>query len=195
MASSVEAWLDVLQQLMPQGVAWSRENGGNQTRLLRALAKTFARVEASAEEIEAELLPSDTRMLMDERETYLGLAECVGASRIYEHRLNSIITKDKLKGGLATWQIEQLAADLGFTVRVEEIWPHHCLRSCADSLNEQHYRHVLKVTVLDMPLSRFSCVDNVSTPLIATDASTFECMLSRYKMGGKYYEFNYEEVI
>ena len=191
-AQNTDAWLDVLQLLMPQGLAWNKSNKSNQTKLLKALAKALESTDTECESIQMEMLATNANILLPEREKYLGLPECDSQGATITDRRNAVVTKDKMQGGLATWQIEELAADLGFTIQVEEIYPHHCLRSCVYPLVAERYRHTLKVKVLEMPDVRFTCLDNVLTPLINNDARVLECTLNRYKMGGKYYEYIYQ---
>lgn len=194
-AQSTEAWLEVLTLLMPRGLAWNTEKTAGQTKLLNAFAKALADTDLQCDAIQLEMTPSQAYILLPEYEHYLGLPECEGQLGSIESRRHSVETKDKMQGGLATWQIEKLAADLGFTIKVEEIFPHHCLRSCTYPIWPERWRHILKITVLGMPNVRMTCLDNVMTPLISNDARVLECTLNKYKMGGKFYDYNYEETI
>ncbi|WNJ96530.1 putative phage tail protein [Vibrio ruber] len=191
-AQGTEAWLSVLQQLMPQGIAWNKDTDSNQTNLLRALAKALSDADTLCDTIQLEMLPSQANIMLDDYETYLGLPDCDGQGDTLIERRNAVTTKDRIRGGLATWQIESLAKDLGFTIKVDEIWPHHCLRSCSYPLYAQRYRHVLKITVTEMPRVRFTCLDYITMPLISNDARVLECTLNKYKMAGKYYDYIYE---
>lgn len=191
-AQNSDAWLSVLQQLMPQGLAWNKEQTSNQTKLLRALAIALAETDSECDEIEMEMVPSNANILLSDYETYLGLPECDSQGETITDRRTAVVTKDKMKGGLATWQIEALAADLGYTITVTETWPHHCLRSCTYPLWPQRYRHILTITVYGIPSVHFTCLDSVLVPLLSGDAQILECMLNKYKMAGKYYDFIYE---
>ncbi|MDA0148864.1 YmfQ family protein [Vibrio sp. LaRot3] len=192
-AQNTEAWLEVLQLLMPQGLAWPKGNDAELTKLLRALAKALADTDSQCDAIEIEMTPSQANILLPEYEAYLGLPECEGQLGDIQSRRHAVETKDKMQGGLATWQIEQLAATLGYKVKVEHILPHHCLRACTHPIWVDSWRHKLKVTVFDMPNVHMTCLDNVMTPLINSDARVLECTLNKYKMGGKYYDFHYAE--
>lgn len=191
-AQSVDAWLDVLQQLMPQGEAWPRDEEAAQTKLLRALAKHLADLDAEAAKLQFEMIASQANLLLPEYEQYLGLPECGEEQQTMEERRRAVELKDKRKGGQATWQIEQLAADLGFEVVVHEHFPHHCLRDCLTHIYPERYRHVLDIDVLTGPEGRFTCIDNVLIPLTTGNRSP-ECVLNRYKLAGKYYDFYYKE--
>ena len=192
-AQGKSAWLDVLQQLMPRGIAWNLSDNSQQTKLLEPLASALATTDSECDVVALEMQVNRAQFLLPEYEDFFGLPECVGLAPTITERRNNLITKDKLKGGLAAWQIEQLAADLGFDVRVEEVWPHHCLRSCAAPINSAYWRHTLKVVVLSIPEMRFRCLDSILTPIVNSDARVLECTLNKYKMGGKYYDFHYVE--
>lgn len=192
-AATADAWLDILWQLMPKGWAWNRDPKSDQSLLLASLANALADVDADCDAVALEVLPSQAFLMLDEYETYLGLPECeAGIQSTVETRRNAIVTKDKLSGGLATWQIEQLASDLGFNITVTEHFPHHCLRNCMYPLYEQKWRHMLMITVNDIPDVHMTCLDNVLTPLISNDARILECTLGKYKMAGKYYLYDYQ---
>ena len=189
---STDAWLNVLQQLMPQGEAWPRDADSKLSRLLKALAKSLADIDASADSINLEMLPSQAGLLLEEYERYLGLPECFGGHQSILERRKTIKFKDTLKGGSASFQIEALASSLGFKIKVHEHLPHHCLRDCLSPIYPQRYRHIIDIDVLTKKTNRFTCIDNVLTPL-TEDNRTPECQLNQYKLAGKYYDFYYKE--
>ncbi|EMO4249237.1 DUF2313 domain-containing protein [Citrobacter freundii] len=191
MAHSTEEWLIALQQAMPRGKAWARDNDADLTRFLRALAKRLNRAEFDAARLQPEMRPETTLQLLPEWEEYLGLPECGISPPTVEDRRRAAAEKHRRKGGLAPWQIEQVAAALGFIIRVTVILPHHCLRSCMYPLHPPRYRWTLKIDVLDNTGGRFTCVDNVMTPLISDRARELECTLTRYRLAGTGYEYNY----
>lgn len=192
-AQSTDAWLDVLQQLMPQGVAWSRDINANQTKLLLALARHLADIDGQADTLQLEMIPNQAHLLLTEYEHYLGLPDCGEQQTPIEERRRAIELKDKRAGGHAAWQIEELAAEFGFKITVHERIPHHCLRNCLTPLYPEHYRHILDIYVLTRPETRFTCIDNVLIPL-TTGNRTPECILNRCKLAGKYYNFYYKEI-
>ncbi|WP_325893034.1 putative phage tail protein [Grimontia sp. NTOU-MAR1] len=176
-AQSTDAWLDVLQQLMPQGIAWPRDLDANQTRLLRALATSLADIDALTDALQQETTPEQSRLLLGEYEQYLGLPECSEQPLSLMERQAIAVEKDLRKGRLQAWNIEQRAKDLGFRITVKEHFPHHCLRGCTYPLYEEKYRHLLRVIVHDIP---------------EAEGNQLECTLTQFKLGGKYYEFIYK---
>lgn len=192
MAHSVEAWLNALQQVLPRGKAWSREENADLTAFLRGLAYRLSRAESNADLLLTEMRPETTKQLLEEWEEYLALPECDIGAGTFEDRRRAVTEKYHRKGGLAPWQIEAVAAALGFNVRVNVILPHHCMRSCMYPLWPFRYRWLLQIEVLDVSGGRFTCMDNVMTPLLSDRARELECVLTKYRLAGTGYEYIYE---
>ncbi|HFS8942346.1 TPA: putative phage tail protein [Enterobacter roggenkampii] len=191
MAHSVDDWLHALQQVMPRGKAWSRENNADLTRFLRALARRLSRVESSGDVLLNEMRPETTFLLLEDWEKYLELPECDLPSGTFEDRRAAVVEKYHRKGGLAPWQIEAVAKTLGFTITVRVILPHHCLRSCMYPLFPARYRWLLQVDVQNITGGRFTCMDGCMTPLLNDRASNLECVLSKYRLAGTNYDYLY----
>lgn len=191
MAHSVTEWLTALQQVMPRGKAWPRDNDTDLNRFLRALAERLTRVEYDASRLHVEMRAETTLQLLPEWEQYLALPECGIAATTTEARRRAVVEKYRRKGGLATWQIEAAAAALGFTIKVTAVLPHHCLRDCMYPLHPARYRWMLKVEVPDKDAGRFTCIDDVMTPLISERTRELECLLKHYRLAGTEYEYYY----
>ena len=191
MAHSVDEWLGALCQVMPRGKAWSRDEDGDLNLFLRALARRLSQTEFDAENLLPEMRPETTFMLLEEWEEYLELPECGQLSGTVEDRRRAVVEKYHRKGGLSPWQIEAVAAALGFTIRVTVILPHHCMRSCMYPLYPARYRWTLQIDVIGISGGRFTCIDNVMTPLLSERARELECVLTKYRLGGTAYEYFY----
>lgn len=194
MSHSSEQWTNSLLSQLPRGDIWSREEGSVLHHYAAGYAPRLARVEENADGLLLEMRPETTQQLLSEWETYLELPECVSdESLTFVERRNALISKYHRKGGLQVWNIEAFAAELGFDITVDEIWPHHCLRDCLYPIWPERYRHVLRVTVHNISDFYMTCLDNCLTPLVSTIVTELECALNKFKMAGKYYEFIYEE--
>lgn len=191
MAHSVEQWGDALQQQMPRGRAWPRDPDASLSRYIQGFAKRLAELELSADQVILEMRPETTIQLLPEWEAYLELPECNVAEQSFESRRAAVVEKYHRKGGLQTWMIEQVAAALGFNVKVTEQWPHHVLRSVTYPLYPASTRFILRVDVYDLPEELFTVLDNVLTPLRGNAPLVLECVLNRLKLAGFYYDFNY----
>lgn len=192
MGHSVAQWTSAILAQMPRGFLWQRAKSSDLYKYAQGYAPRLERAEASADLLQLEMRPESTTQLLPDWEEYLGLPECsAGSSSSIEYRRFAVVEKYHRKGGLQAWNIQKLAADLGFTVEVDEIFPHHCLRSCTYPLWEQKYRYIVRITVYGIPNAYMTCLDDVLTPLLTSDAGFLECTLQRYKLAGFYYEFDY----
>ncbi|HDZ3732002.1 TPA: YmfQ family protein [Vibrio harveyi] len=192
MGHTVEQWTNSIMSQMPRGVLWQRATSLDLYKYAQGYAPRLEQVEASADSLLFEMRPETTYELLPEWEEYLGLPECSSKTGDnFEYRRFAVIEKYHRKGGLQAWNIQKLAIDLGFTVEVDETFPHHCLRGCNYPLWEQKYRYILRVTVYGIPNAYMTCLDDVLTRLVSSDARVLECTLNRYKLSGLYYEFYY----
>lgn len=192
MAHAVEQWGEALLQQMPRGRAWPRDPDANLPKYVMGFAKRLAQLELSADQLLLEMRPETTVQLLPEWEQYLGLPECEMTDQSFDMRRNAVVEKYHRKGGLQTWMVEQIAAALGFTVKVSEQWPHHVLRNVNFPLYPSSTRFILRVDVIGIPEERFTVLDNVLTPLRGNAPLVLECVLNRLKLAGFYYDFNYE---
>ncbi|EGR0074854.1 hypothetical protein VCV51_032907 [Vibrio cholerae V51] len=195
MGHSVEQWSSSIMQQMPRGVIWQRETTLDLYKYAAGYAPRLEAAEISAEGLLFEMRPETTLQMLPEWEDYLALPECSTANQTIESRRAAVAEKYYRKGGFQSWNIEKLAADLGFDIEVQELYPHHILRGCNYPLYEEKYRHVLRIYVKGVTQAYATCVDDCLTPLVLQTAAILECTLNRLKMAGKYYEYYYQESI
>ncbi|MFA0056135.1 YmfQ family protein [Vibrio echinoideorum] len=195
MGHSVEQWTNSIMAQMPRGILWQRSASLDLHKYAAGYAPRLEAVEVSADSLLLEMRPETTRQSLDEWEEYLGLPECQVQNRTFESRRAAVVEKYHRKGGLQAWNIDKLGADLGFDIEIEEIFPHHCLRGCTYPLYEEKYRHLLRIRVKGITQAYATCLDDCLTPLVSQTAAILECTLNQFKLGGKYYEFIYEESV
>ncbi|MGE1937937.1 putative phage tail protein [Escherichia coli] len=94
MAHSVTEWLTALQQVMPRGKAWPRDNDADLNRFLRALAARLTRIEYDASRLHVEMRPETTLQLLPEWEQYLALPECGIAATTTEARRRAVVWRN-----------------------------------------------------------------------------------------------------
>lgn len=195
MGHSVTQWSNSIMQQMPIGVIWQRETSLDLYKYVAGYAPRLEAAEISADGLLLEMRPMTTLQMLQEWEGYLALPECSTANQTIESRRAAVVEKYYRKGGLQPLNIEKLAADLGFDIEVQELYPHHILRGCNYPLYEEKYRHVLRIYVKGITQAYATCVDDCLTPLVLQTAAILECTLNRFKMAGKYYEYYYQESI
>ncbi|WP_417880312.1 YmfQ family protein [Vibrio sp.] len=191
MGHSVAEWTNSLVLQMPRGLIWNYEPNSTLYKYVAGYAPRLEAAETNADLLLDEMRPETCFQTLPEWETYLGLPECNVSNQGFESRRAAVVEKYHRKGGLQAWNIEKLAADLGFDIEVQEIFPHHCLRGCTYPLYEERYRHVLRINVYGITQAYATCLDNCLTPLVLQTAAILECTLNTIKLGGKYYEFVY----
>lgn len=192
MAHSVDDWLSVLQQVMPRGPAWSNEASSPLARYLRGYARRLQRAEANADRLLDEMRPQSTIEMLPEWEQYLGLPECGTAPESFVQRRAAVVEKYGRRLGLAIWQIEMLAARLGYQIEVRVNYPHHCQRSCVYPLHPEADRMRLHIHIYGVPDAAFTVLDTVNTPLMSDEAGALQCGLERYQLAGADNIYYYE---
>lgn len=130
-------YLEMLQKLLPRGLAWSRApvaEGANITKALAATAEELARVDYAARLLPEEVNPATTYGALEDWERVLGLPdECWPAGSTFAERKDAVLAKlrDVGRQDLAYWY--ELAELLGYTITIEERWPAICgWHECGD---------------------------------------------------------------
>ena len=114
-ARDTDRYVRLLLSLLPRGRAWPRDPDAYLPKYVSGFAQRLADLELSADELLLEMRPETTVQLLEEWETYLGLPECDSTTQSFARRRAAVVEKYHRKGGLQTWQIELIAAALGFT--------------------------------------------------------------------------------
>jgi len=119
------AYRDQLQQLLPPGPAWPRDEDAGLTLLLDAIAQEFGRLDARAERLHDEADPRTTLELLTDWERIVGLPDaCAGSIAItVPERRSAIVQKLTSRGGQSIAYLTSLAASLGYAIAVEEFQP------------------------------------------------------------------------
>lgn len=151
MATLNERYLNLLQKLLPPGLAWPTDPDADLTQYLGKIAAYLAKVEDDAQGLLAEADPRRTTSLLDEWEASLGLPDActVGALTNLERRA-AIVAKLADLGGTRIARYKNIATALGYTnVRVQRLKPFSVSSRCTDALylDTSRFAWVLHVTV------------------------------------------------
>lgn len=120
-----DAYRSGLAALLPSGLPWPRVAESVLGRLLAAWADELARVDARAEALVAEALPTLTHDLLDDWERAYGLPDGCGAPLDDEGlRRAALVSKMIARGGQSRAYYLSLAAALGLSVELIEYRPH-----------------------------------------------------------------------
>ena len=120
MAASVDKYLKVLSDLLPNGKAWQDIKC---SPLVRGLSHEFARIEDAIRNfLEVELDPRTTTELLPDWEKMLGIPdECTPDNLTLAERREQVTQKWTAQGGINAEYYEFVAEQLGFDVEVVNI--------------------------------------------------------------------------
>lgn len=108
--------------------------------------KHLDEVQSRAEDLLNEMFPDQSFELLTDWERVCGLIP--GAEDTLQLRRDRVIRKLRERGGLSREYFIALAADLGYTVTIEELQPFTCgINRCGDRLFVEEIRFVWRVAV------------------------------------------------
>lgn len=192
-------YLATLQELLPAGDAWPRDDDATLTKVLGGIAPSLARAHNRALELVEEADPRTTREMIGDWERCCGLPdECTPANATtLQERRAAVVAKLTHRGGQDGAYFLGLAEGLGYAVTIEEFRPFVCgLGRCGDRLNGGHeVRYNWRVRILEPRVTWFRT--GASAPpdrLGKIDyAEDLECILNRLKPAHTQLVCAYEE--
>ncbi len=110
MGLSALAYLDQLKQLLPSGKLWRLESDTWLYKTLYAFADELARVDARAEDLTAEMDPSQASETLDDWESVYGLTPAVGATDA--DRVAALVTAVNYRQRFRVVDFQQILAGL-----------------------------------------------------------------------------------
>jgi uncharacterized protein YmfQ (DUF2313 family) len=176
-------FLALLQNLLPQGRAWPRDDDATLTLVLRGIAK--AQAEAHQRQIEAltDEFPVNTIELLPEWEASLGLPDpCAGTGALVDERRAQVVARLKNSGGQSVAYFIQFALDLGFAITVTEFTPSRFGRAFGQPFGGEAWAHTWQVNAPQFTVRYFSFgADVFGTPFADWDGDVLICELQRIK--------------
>lgn len=174
-----------LQALLPQGIAWPREDAAPLTRLLDGFSDELGRLDARAEQLVREANPRTTLELLPDWERVAGLPDACTVSpteKTIEQRRAALLRKLASLGGQSRAYFVSLCSVLGFNVTITEFDLHTCMSDCMVAVNGLPWRYAWRINVATAEtVSYFTVTDTCSTPLASWGNAEFECVLTRLK--------------
>jgi uncharacterized protein YmfQ (DUF2313 family) len=221
-ARSAADYLDMLQSLLPRGMAWTRAPGAVLTRMLAAAAEELARVDRLAILLPDEANPATTMYALEDWERVLGLPDgCLPAGETLQERRAAVLSRlcDTGRQDLGYWYA--LAVSLGYEVTIEEHWPFCCdWHECGDPrggwdqesgmtverweqdvgypigrCGPEEIRYWWNVVVHGDRLILFRCAESLCPELLMDwrSAESLECVMRRDKQAHTLLTFEYRE--
>lgn len=156
----------LLDRLMPPGSLLSRDPESNIGRLCQAPAYELERLEALAEFILADVIPSVTTLFLDDWERALGLPDCDITPTSTDERRSLVVEKLTRPRNLTAAMIESVCNVLGFAVTV----------------TDTATPHQFEVTVASIVITPFTAGLSVAGDRLgAFGVEALECVLDHVK--------------
>lgn len=182
MAMTAEHYQQAGLALLPLGLAWSRSPDSQLGKLMLGLGDELARIDALGDRLLDEVFADNAFMLLPDWEGFAGLPDCPAADDLtIDNRRLALAAKLKMTGSLCTKFFEQLAAERGYSVKIREYYPHHCMRPCTYPLYPESNWWTAYVYVSAPFLHYMTVLDGVTTRLKVYDYGDLECLLDRYR--------------
>lgn len=201
----------MLLNLLPQGLAWPRQNGLVRDDIIEGEAAELARVDGRVSDMIREADPRSATETLEDWERVAGLPDtCVIPSTItLQERRTRLVQKLTSTGGQSVAYYEGIAEGLGYPVETFEYRPFICGQSeCGlgeiEGFNSTYLigvtddlsiRYYWKVAVLEPRVTWFQCGASEcgKDPLAKIDeAVDLECILNKLKPAHTELIFDYE---
>ena len=168
-----------MMRLLPRGRVWRRDPGSNLYALFLALAPSYVRNMASAAQVLVDASPATTSNLLVEWENSLGLPDaCTAANPSLEQRQAAVRAKWGARGSLTTAYFTGLAADLGYTVTINEFVPFAVDMTCDAPLLDPEWSFIWEVSAPEIVTFYFSVeASGVDDPLEVYDTNELVCRI------------------
>jgi len=173
-----------LQQLLPPGAAWPRDDDAALTRLLASAAEELARIDGRGDQMLVESDPRATSEMLDDWERNFGLPDpCLTATASAAERRKRLQQKVAWQGGQSAAFFIALLASLGYPgCSVTEYWPMVAGSKCNAALNQGGWRYAWRISVpLAADVKTLTVTGRCSEPLASWGDPGLMCMLAKYK--------------
>jgi len=196
MAISGEQYYRQLVALMPQGDCWQIESDSNLGKLLRAFADELASIDARAEVLLREMLPSMVNEMLGEYEVQVGLPDaCQSLADTTQERRANMARKFTSEGGATRAYFTAVAEALGYQVIIIDTtsWRAGVLFEGVE-ITQQEWNFVWEVYVADTNAynSVFKAGQGTAGMALATwQNALLECVLNALKPAHTFIVFSY----
>lgn len=193
-ALSTENFASALQALLPRGKVWNTSPDAVQMQVLRGLSAAYATQSESAVGLLADAFPDSTVELLSEWESTLGLPDpCASGTLTVQSRRNQVVARFTNSGGQSAEYFIGFAADLGYTVTVNNYAPFRCGQSSAgDPVGGQEWLFTWAINAPLNTITYFRAGSSAAGESLATwQNAVLECELTTVKPAHTYLNFIY----
>lgn len=197
MSYTKDQYREQLRALLPPGRALPAERGSTLDGLLDAMAEELARVSARMDRLPIEAVPNTTSELLPDWERVAGLPDnCSGQlANTLQGRRADLVTKLTSLGGQSRAYFIGLAAQLGFTVTIDEFRPFRAGTSRAgEAITNGDWVFTWRVNGPPVPVIRFRAGQSAAgEPLASWGNGPLECRFNQLKPAHTNVIFAYPE--
>ena len=175
-------YLTQLQNLLPKGVVWNKEEGSTLTSLLAGLAKEFFNVDKRTEDLLREADPSRALEMLADWERAVGLPDpCTGPLNTLAARRAAVVARLRSQGGQSRAFFIALAETLGYSITITEYKPFVAGSNAGETLSNGDWKHAWKVTAPETTVRKFRAGDGAGERLARWGNQELECAIERAK--------------
>lgn len=191
-ALSEDDFLRALQDLLPRGRAWPRDEDTNLTALLRGLAKSQAAAHARQLELLTDAFPATTYELLPEWEASLGLPDpCAGEQPLISERQAQVVARLAFAGGQSVGYFTAYALQLGYAVTITEFAERRYGQPYGTDYGGPAWSHHWRVNAPSFTVRERLYGDAYGGLYADWGNTVLQCELARLKPGQTTLEFSY----
>jgi uncharacterized protein YmfQ (DUF2313 family) len=182
------------QRLLPTGDAWPQEPDSTLNQALATLMPTTVRLVERDNNLLTDAFPATAVELLPEWEESLGLPDpCAGESPTIAEREGQVVARLTNTGGQSVPFFTGYAANLGYTVSIQEFAPARIgISRIGDPLNSEAWAHVWRVNAPSVTVTYALCGSAcVGDPLATWGNAVLECELRRIAPAHTVVQFAY----
>ncbi len=145
---SVSEYTSALNGLLPTGLAWTRNPDSVMSATIRAIARSYHRVDQEAHTLLEGGFPATATIMLPEWEKSLGLPDdcAIGEIDSISLRQKSVISKLLRTGGQSSGYFIDLAAELGFSITITEFSQARAgMSACGAAINGDEWPFVWRI--------------------------------------------------
>lgn len=181
--------------LMPRGAAWPKEEDSVMRRILRPLLNTYLRLIQRDNNLLIDAFPSTTTELLPEWESSLGLPDpCLGDHPTIAQRRGQVVARLVAGGGQSVAFFIQYAAQLGYSISIEQFTPAVAGVACAGTADYgEAWAHAWRVhSSAETVFAAKAGAAHAGDPLRSWGNNVLECEFKRLSPYHTYLLFSYD---
>lgn len=191
---AVSDFQSVFLNLLPRGLIWPKDLNSVQAQVMGSLAPTYWRVAQAAVDLIADSFPATVIDMLTEWQLSLGLPDpCAGPAPTLVQQRQQIVARLTDSGGQSIPYFVNLAAQLGYTITINNLAPFRCGQSsCTHPLGDSDWMFVWQVNAPQFTVQPFLAGQSTAGDPLSSDGNgVLECELEERQPAHSILQFNY----